>query len=1546
MLFLAIVMVGFYAWLKIPVELVPAVSGDQLFVRFYRPGADPEVVERDILKPLESRASQLAGVVRTWAQINGSEGSFNIEFEPGSNYRVRELELRRLAASLQREQPEGSQIRVSSQDSTALSRFVLSIQVIGGDDINVIRELVDNSIRPHLEATPGVGRVLVFGGARRELTISIDNDKAAQYGITVNEITTVLRKATDGQQLLGGVEVFDQRLLLVIDHRPETIEKLAELQIRPDLPVRLGELADISLGNEPRRTVSKVNGAQAVSLMILQQQDGNLIELGAMLRARLAALSTEYQPYGIRFHVSFDAAEKVAEQLYYLKHLALSGFLIALLVLTLFVRDLRAAAVVASAVPVSLLAAGAMLYLGGYSLNIITLFGLVIGVGMLVDNSIVVYEAVQRSLERGTAPEQATILGGRRTLRAILTASATNAVVFLPLLYIKDMPVLATNLFSNIVPAILYPLLASLLVAIGLVPLLTYRFVAPLTRKELQRATVQRLHSADAASGNVVRELFCGLLKNAMRQPAALLAGVIVSLLLTLVIALPWVLVQTMSQQQQEQQQLRVEVELNTGGSLEAASRVFEQLEFAVLNLEGISTVESNHDELQGSLTINLLPAEKRPPEMNASRVHRAINAVVEQLGNVQIRPLSTLSTNDENSESLTDQSLQIGIAGRDMQQLNLMAKQLKERLAAIPFVGSVNLLQGNAVAELHVVADHRAMSAYRLLSADVYATLFGLGREGVRLPHAFLLPDDSEVPLVIRRQEKPLSDVTQSIEDLPLHTGRGVIMLGDLVQTARNIPPQTISHYNGRREVRLAYRLDDDAPVSGPERFDLQRQIDEAIEAVYQPPGYTIEIVSSAASQDWLRLVMLPAVLLLYALLAIAFESLMLPLLILIAVPLTILGAVWALVLNGLGLDMMAGLGVIVLLGLTVNPAILIVDRMQQKRRSSDYSAGKAAMSAAVERVRPVLMTTCTTVAGLWPLALSKGHELELWPPFATIVIGGLTVSTLLTLLVLPIGYVLLSRLEANLRLLGWWKLAAVALAAACGALLPYAGQLYTDVYWGTALFCALFALLCYGCLALHGQPGLTPPATGSMTVETRYLSKTYNMPGPFAKAWHKHQLQAARSGRASVAELKQRMMVAAPLVAGAWWLTISLQTAFWHVCCAMLSGILSCRLLLLCRSLWCLYRGDTTKDQGLFAKRLWVVMPWLVLSMLWFYGNASQVLLAAAALMVLLLQSGRRTARLCARGELPRDPGAGLVNAVRRQWRGSCMVLFSFGLSDRSFTALYALSVTIRPGMTGVLGPNGAGKTTLFRLLSTVLGSTCGTIYYAHYEKRTLGQAIAQLVGFLPQEFGLPGHLTAREYLEYFAILYGIGNRAQRSARVEELLDEVGLADKQHDCIASYSGGMRQRVAVARTLLNHPPVILVDEPTAGLDPRERIRFRNLLAKLAKDRVVLFSTHVVEDVAVACDRVLVIKNGRLLFDGKPVELMVMAQGRVWQLRLPQVQAHAFERQHHVIVSQPEPNYMMKLRVMADSQPHPSAELAEPTLEDGYLAICQQHARS
>ncbi len=1585
MFFLGLVILGLFAWRRLPVELFPALTGDQIYVNFFRPGSEPETVEREILLPLEARIRTLPRVAETWGEVIGAGGNFTIRFERGVDLKVRELEVRRIAADLARTQPRNAFLDVQADDTSIISGFAMVLQVTGAADQDALHDLVDELVTPRLAAVSGVSQAMVGGGAARQLTVWVDPNRCAALGVTTEQVTAAVRAAAGRLRYLGSLEDEAGRMAVMLDGRPIGPVSMGEVRIVPDRPALVRHVAEIEVGPGRRQMLFRVNGDPSVGVMVFQEEGANLVRLGRDLRRRIAEINEDLQPLGIRLLSSFDAAELVETQIDRLKNLGLTGFLIALAVLFLFLRQWRAVAVVAIAVPVSLAAALSFLYLAGQTLNLISLFGLAVGVGLLVDNSVVVFESVQRRLERGRSPDDAAAGGIRRTARAIIAASVTTAVVFVPPLLVDLGSSMIRNLIAIAALSILLPLFGSLLVAIGLVPLLARHLAAPAAIRRLARLRQRRERFAGQAPPDPTRILFAGVLASALRRPASWVTSVALAIVVTALVALPFVLGNSVSPEAEIADQVQLSVRLDESrSSLDSAVRAFQPLE-AVHEVDGVDRVESMIREEGGSLTVHLEPLEDRPENLTAARVRQLVRRAANRRAGTEIlRPGEGEGPGGRGGgpgggggaqELLGAGPKRVILSGNDNDQLTGLATEVAERLKEINGISGAFPSSRPGPEEIHVSPNRRAFDMFGVLLDDVLPMLSLAGREGTSINSGFPLPSGRELPIVVQRLEARPSDAApedgmreqgmngdrdvslSGLSRLRISTGAGVLPVAALAQVRRAPASPVITHHNGRREREVIYSVSSDVPSSGPARLEFDRNLDEALASIHRPPGTTIELDRSDENTSWFRRVLGPVVMLVFLVLAVAFESMTLPILVLLALPLALLGSLWALMFSGIGLDPMALLGALVLLGLAVNPAVLLVDRMQQRVLGAGWSAGAAALAAVRERARPVLMTSATTIAALAPLAIATGRENEIWPPFATLVIGGLLTSTVLTLLVIPVGYVFLRRLDDLFSRVGPWVvltwLGAVIAATAPLFVLGVIESMFWQVTTTVLIAGALLGLTVW----LVPKPPTPEPETdaGPPRLVVRHLRKTYGRPGPVRRALRASTDFARQvvdcGGQAfHPADARDRILPLLLLLAGAVAMALRFHADLIQLGAWIAALLIASRLLTEVRR--ARGRADALGrvEPGGIEGVLTALLPWALLAGLVGPDLAADpevaafILVAILGTIILLLQLGRRTARLeTARREqrsTRRRRSRGWRGMLVRLWRAAATRVFGLDLPIDTVKALAAVSFEVERGMVGVLGPNGAGKTTLLRQVTGILDSTRGRITLGGVPLLKVRKRLARYVGYLPQDAGLPGRLTARQYLEYYAALYQI-EASERAERIASLLREVGLDERADEQIGGYSGGMRQRVAVARTLLRLPPIIVVDEPTVGLDPRERVRFRNLLSRLAKDRIVLFSTHVVEDVAVACERVLVLTGGRMVFDGEPAALSREAEGRVWSWTAPGDEEPELPQASMLADRQPEPDGSSRLRVLAADRPDQRAEPVEPTLEDGYLWLAR-----
>mgnify|MGYP003323322141 CR=1 FL=1 len=1566
MFFLSIMLLGGVAWQKMPVELFPVLVGSEVNVSFNRPGSKPEVIEREILLPLQAQVSGMADVAETRGTIRGPSGNFTVRFEPGVDIKIREFELQRMVTEMQRDQPPGTWLNVQATGTGAISELAMMVHVLGSgdEDKDALFDLTEQLIVPRFASISGVSQATATGGAKRQVTVTVDPERTTAVGLSVEGVLNMVQRTVGRMLYTGSLDNEDGRTAVMLDGRPVGVNSLANARVEYNSPALLRHTSDVVIGPGREERLFRVNGKPAVGLALFQEQDSNLVRLGRTIRERVEEVRLELKPQGLDLVIGFDAADAIETQIKHLSKLGASGFAIALVVLFFFLRQWRAVAVVGLAVPVSLLTALAFLFLVGQSLNLVSLFGLMIAIGLVVDNSVVVFESIERHLQRGAGIENAVREGLRRTVRAILAASATTAVVFLPIILVEFEDPMIRQIATVTSLSILLPLSASLLVAIGLVPLLANYLAAPAAEQRLADNKRRRAERANLLPPDQAKLVFSGVVASALRNPPTWIAGTVAAVLLTVAIAVPWVMVNGGTDDAAEPDTIQLSGEFPSERTLDVSSAAMARLEREVLEDPMVESVETQVNESGGSLTIKLIDRDLRPDEFSAQNIRDKIYGAAKKVrGGFRIlRPGDESSGGSKRSGggAFGGTAAEIVLSGPDSEVLLAVGENVKAQLESTPQIENAWVTVQTGMSEFWVEPIAAAFESLGLTFNQVLPVLQLAGREGQQMSTGFVQHNGRELPLIVERKDAREENVgLRDLTRIRVQTPSGVMPVTALATMREMPPPSVISHRNGRREVSVMYRLRGDIPDTGPTRITIDEEIAASVRAIPRPSGVGIETDDENETETWFKEVATPAVALVYLVLAMTFESLILPVLVLLAIPLTILGAAWALAIAGISFEMMAALGALVLFGLTVNPAILLVDRMQQLIREGGWSAGAAAYAAVKERTRPVLMTTATTIAGLWPLAIVTGRENEIWPPFATVVIGGLITSSLLTLMLIPVGFILLKKVDEIFSRVGPW-LVLVWMGSTVAAIM---GLILTDTVT-TLLWQAITGLLIGSALlalvVIIFRPRDIPEpdcSAGPPRLEVSHLHKTYGLPGPLKRALLAPAIYAkkvlARGGRVFLpADALDRFMPLTLGMIGMGVLATLVQSDFWQLFFWLVTGLLGSRLILEFRR----YRGHITEtgkvQPGGALNKLALTLPWLIIAAYTTYAAVNPYLqgivkpdtyfvCTIAALFVAILQGMRRSARQQASGELDHRVARGGTGVIINIWRAWSARIAGLDLPVDPIVSLAGVNFKVDKGMIGILGPNGAGKTTLLRQLAGVLDPTRGTIRYGGVPLAKIQKHLARWVGYLPQDAGLPGGMSPREYLIWYAALYDIPMDI-RHERVDSLLSEVGLNDKVDDKIKSLSGGMKQRVAVARTLLRLPPVIIVDEPTVGLDPRERIRFRNLLSNLARDRIVLMSTHVVEDVAVACDRVLVIAKGELVFDGGTDTLSDTATGHVWELRTAPGETPVLRDGAIATHETPSADGKVVHRIIAEKQPGAAVAL-DATLEDGYMWLLTQH---
>jgi len=908
-----------------------------------------------------------------------------------------------------------------------------------------------------------------------------------------------------------------------------------------------------------------------------------------------------------------------------------------------------------------------------------------------------------------------------------------------------------------------------------------------------------------------------------------------------------------------------------------------------------------------------------------------------------------------ERAFGIGEQRERVLLKGNDFQLLRTVAEDIQYYLQQLESMQSVSFNVQENRPEAHLYFDRDLMSRENIPLTAVSGELSSFGREvstsvpykqGVDEYEVVIRSEDTQQQQQQRQQqtEKTAND----LRELQISSTSGAAF--ELDQISRLIFARgrsSIHRINQERQVEITYRFQSEINESKPALETARNEVDEVISGISIPPGVAVEVLHSETNISEFTFLIAAAFTLIYMILASVFESFTSPLVMMFTIPLAAVGALGALILTGNSLlNASSLLGFLILLGVVVNNGILLIDFTRILRRRG-FRKERALMTAGRARLRPILITSITTVAGMIPLAMGKAEYVSMiGAPFAIAVVGGLSLSTLFTLVLIPAVY---SGLESSLEWLRGLdrKLKAVQIIAlAALALIIYSkvdSLLWQFVYW-TASMVIVPSVFYFLTASLRRAGADIIPRSEQLSLHIRRLVKTYDDDSRFVREWKKGARLDAILGRAKQYHSIRDLGIFAwtlPILGFLMYFTFFyLWNSFWIFVFALTEYFMILGLWSIFGKFLAHHAAKSGKKIYSLASRkgflalLWG-LPAINLAAFYWRGFRPALLLFIAMVwygVLLVRGAGERYHRLGI--NLARMRGK--FTRSRRVFYQAVTAIPVIGRKKRPFRALDTVSLEISSGMFGLLGPNGAGKTTIMRIICGILNQSMGTMRINDIDFREKREELQGLIGYLPQEFGTYENLTAREFLDYIAILKGITDRNRRREIVTHVLASVHLSESGNQRIGSFSGGMKQRVGIAMTLLHLPRILVVDEPTAGLDPRERIRFRNLLVELSRERVVIFSTHIIEDISSSCNRVAVLNRGKLSYLGSPMDMTNAVRGKVWQF-LSDEDAFANLRGGLRIVHHMRVGNQIRVRCLSETPPVPDAEQAHATLEDAYL---------
>ncbi len=1547
MLFIGLTVMGYISYNKLPVELFPNVELPILIVHVSpTTEVDPKYMERQAIVPLEGAISTLEGVAEITANADSQQGMIFISFQQGVNIKYAYLKLEQKVGAIKSSLAPEFLVNIIKIDTEEFTNAFMDLQVLGSGGVDRVRNVTDQYITDRLTEIDGIGGAEVFGGRQKTVEIIMHDAVCEANGITPNTISNVLSQNSNKSAFAGQVEMDGRKVFVNVTAELKDIKNIQSLVVSDKGPLRLSDVADVFFGVKEQTTLSRVNGKDAVSIRLSKDPQANLIALSERTLASIDAINEDLAPLDVRIVVQSNQAETMSKNIDQIKNLAVTGGLLAVFVLWIFLRRVKVILSIALSIPVSVYAAFNFFYAYDISINSLTLIGMALAIGMLVDNSVVVIENIYRHLVDKKKAEEAVVTGTKEVMRSVIAATLTTVTVFLPFIFSSNF--LITLIGTHIGVSIIATLLVSLVVALVLIPMLAY---AAIGRNDHQAPLIK-----NASIRQRTIQMYMVFLKSCFRRPMFTVTGGLVLFFVSIGLGL---VVSLASVEEVETTEMNLFVTLPQGATLEATDIRTRAVEEKVMKIPVIEKVISQVSEGEAVLTVKLVEGFKDLDTISVVDVRNQLSGISDDFQDLDIsldKPpaqgggqsgAGNAAQNDfQRMLGIGTASERIVIKGEDFELMQTIAQDINTIVGGLQAVSQSTVNISPERPEAHLVFDQQRMSENHITLQNVAVALNDF--QPAFTSGATFISGGEEYEITIRTQKridtraKEMSD----LREMPVTSTTGAThALSDIGTAIYSSGESTITRQNQEKRIEITYSFIDEVLKSESLLEASRLEIDQIVSGVNIPSGMVVEVIHDEGLYDDFYFFIFAAIVIILMILAAVFESLYLPFVIIFCIPLAAIGSFLSLVLTGNSiLSANTLIGFLILLGVVVNNGIILIDYSRILRRQG-YTRYRALMMSGISRIRPILITSITTIIAMLPLALGEAeYVVSIGQPFAVTVMGGLAFATILTLFYIP-------TMSAGLEsVLHWFRnLRPAVKATQIGLMIMVGAFISTEVeglVWQMIAYIAAIILIPGGThfimSSLRQANARMVAPDEAMHIEIRNLTKVYGRDKRWIREWKGNRRLFDARGEAPVTmkALLQELVWQGALGAFlAYFVYFFLDKAFWQL---FFMIALHALLLSLFADFAKLVRGKQKLVTAVQALLYW---GFPTLSAIYLYTDIQ--IKALGVILIVLWFAGLLLVRASQRlSETPVDVDAitGRFKRIRKLYLRILLSIPFVKPRKAPFKALKGVSLTIEQGMFGLLGPNGAGKTTLMRILCGILDQSYGKIWINGHDTTLRREELQGLIGYLPQAFGTYENMTPYEFLDYQAILRKITNKDERQDRVQYVLKAVHMDEHQHKKIGSFSGGMKQRIGIAQILLHLPKILVVDEPTAGLDPLERIRFRNLLVELSRERIVVFSTHIIEDIASSCNKLAVLISGNIEYMGSPATMAELASEKVWEFHVTPDEFEA-EKDNYLIVHHMREGDLVRVKCLSDTLPRLNAVQVRANLEDAYLWLMQSKSR-
>ncbi|MBN2433584.1 MAG: efflux RND transporter permease subunit [Acidobacteria bacterium] len=1094
MFVVAVALFGIVSLDRLALNLLPDISYPSLTIQTEYEDAAPEEIETLISQPIEEAVSVVPALTRISSISRSGQSEVTLEFTWDANMDLAVLDVREKLdfVTLPRDAEKPVILRFDpSRDP------IMRARLSGGQDLKSMRYLAEKELKKNLESLDGVAAIKVIGGLEEEIQIDIDEKKLAELGIPITQVTNILQQE-NLNMASGSLYDLDASYLVRTLNEFESVEEMRQIIIRDQdgRRIRLGDIADVRRGAKERDVIARLNGSESVEMAVYKEGDANTVAVARRVNDRLDLLRrNKFFPEKVEYRIVSNQADFIEQAISEVRSNALLGGLLATIILFFFLKDVRSTLMIGLSIPVSVTATFALMYQTDLTLNIMSLGGIALGIGMLVDNSIVVLEAIDRHKKPDVSLAEAVYRGTREVSRAVTASTLTTVSVFLPLVFVEG---IAGQLFKDQALTITYSLLASLVVALTVLPMLMalrfkrpeelyhlkegetetdpngHRVGKPLSRRFLVRlvqrpvrlmrrgmramfrflfvssmgvilADLRRLiHWIGRGVRRVIQPVFSPFDRafSALQRvyPGALRwalshKGAVLGILALVILSAIWMARQLGSElvPPMTQGEFTFEVKLPEGKALEATDRIMVQVEEQVRRIPGIRMVFSS----VGGSNENQFNSQIR--QENMSQLYVVMENKTDKPAEEQViaRIRGVLDTFPEVSYKFSrptfftfKRPIEVEVYTYDVAHLKEAADMVARRLEKIEGLSDIKSSAELGNPEVHIRFDREKLARLGLEESQVSRILRNKIRGDVATHYR---EQDKQIDVLVRVEEDDRRTI-QEIRDLTINantmaggTGNAAaaavegaavspanrtipIKLSAVADVTRERGPNEIHHIKSSRAAIIS------ANLAGRDLGSASAEIRSALNdleprlpgnAVAELGGQNEELQTAYQS---LIFALALAAFLVYLVMASQFESLIHPFIIMFTVPLGVVGAIIGLFITGTPFSVIGFIGGIILVGIVVNNAIVLIDLANQLR-GEGLTKREALVEAGRIRLRPILMTTLTTVLGLLPMSLGFGEGAEIRTPMAITVMSGLLFSMLLTLIVIPVVYELVDR-------------------------------------------------------------------------------------------------------------------------------------------------------------------------------------------------------------------------------------------------------------------------------------------------------------------------------------------------------------------------------------------------------------------------------------------------------------------------------------------------------------------------------------------------------